>query len=180
MRSLFLPALAIVALSLTACPSNEPELGSPGGPLAEAPQGQPAELLSSVHMADPRATAQLLGGFYGLEQGAWRWTARKFSVALKPPPVAEGEGAHLELKLTLPDAVIDRQKSLTLSATANGAALGSETFSKPGDYVFAKPVPPEALTGEAVKVEFELDKALGPGESDQRELGLVAASVALK
>ncbi len=180
MRLPFLPALAIIVLSLTACPSNEPELGSPGGPLGEAPPSQPAELLSSVHMADPRATAQLLAGFYGLEQGAWRWTARKFSVALKPPPVAPGEQVHLELKLTLPEGLIDRQKSITLSAAANGVALGSETYTKPGDYVFSKPVPAEALTGEAVKVECELDKALAPSESDQRELGLVAASVALK
>ena len=38
-------------------------------------------------------------------------------------------------------------------------------------------MPPNLLAGESVKVDFALDKALPPGASDQRELGLVVSAV---
>jgi hypothetical protein len=77
--------------------------------------------------------------------------------------------------------VIARLQAVTLSARVNGADIGSETYKQPGEYTFVKAVPGAALqAGEAVKVEFELDKALPAGEADKRELGLVAVSVALK
>jgi len=180
--TLRLLALLIASLLLPGCPSNEPELAQP-------PQSETAEsaaealsegLLSSVHMGDPAATTQLLEGFYGLEQGVWRWTARKFSVALQPP-AGSGQDTQLEFKFTLPEAVIGRLKAVTITARVNGADIGSETYDQPGDQVFAKTVPANALRGDgAMKVEFELDKALPPGEADKRELGVVAISVALK
>jgi hypothetical protein len=175
-------ALPLVVLLLAGCPSNEPELATP---LSETPEGAaattPAGLLSSVHMGDPQAVPQLLEGFYGIEQGVWRWTARKFVVALQSPSGAAGQETELEFKFTLPDAVISRLGGVTLTARVQGTDLGSEPYQQPGEYIYAKPVPAGVLAdGEAVKVEFELDKALPPGEADKRELGLVAISVALK
>lgn len=175
-------ALLLAALLLPGCPSNEPELAQP--PQSETAEDAPATpaggLLSSVHMGDPAAEPQLLEGFYGLEQGVWRWTARKFVVAAQAPAGA-GQGTMLEFKFTLPDAVIGRLKAVTLTARVNGAELGSETYEQAGEHIFEKPVPATALEGDdAAKVEFELDKALPPTEADQRELGLVAISVALK
>ncbi len=35
------------------------------------------------------------------------------------------------------------------------------------------------LSGESVKVEFQLDKAWSPGGADQRELGIVANGLSL-
>jgi hypothetical protein len=131
-------------------------------------------------MGDPAAAAQLLEGFYGIEQGVWRWTAKKFVVALDAP-AAPGQDLQLEFKFTLPEAVAGRLQNVTLSARVNGADLGSETYDQAGDHLFAKPVPAAAVQdGEALKVEFELDKALPPSEADKRELGIVALSVALK
>jgi hypothetical protein len=121
----------------------------------------------------------LLEGFYGVEQGAWRWTAKKFVAALKPPPAAS-TGTQLELKFTIPEVVTSKLGPVTLTARVNGTELGSETYGRQGEQVFLKPVPASALEHDIAKIEFELDKALPPGETDQRELGLVASSIALK
>src|SRR5438477_724628 len=77
-----------------------------------------AELLSVVQMADPRGDVQLVSGFYSLEDNGWRWTAGKFSAELKPPPGAGENGAKLELKLNIPDVVVQQLGPITLSASA--------------------------------------------------------------
>lgn len=166
-------------LALAGCPSNAPDLAEPPqSESAETPQTPAGGLLSSVHMADPAAEPQLLEGFFGVEQGVWRWTARTFTVALQPPGAQD---TLLEFKFTVPDAVISRLGSVTLTARVNGVEVGSESYENTGEFVFEKPVPASALQGGgAAKVQFELDKALPPGEADQRELGVVAISVALK
>ena len=179
MRKLVLVALLAATLLFVACPKNEPELNPSAGHETATTQ-PPAELLSTVHMADPRGAVQLLEGFYDVEQGAWRWTKKAFSVALKPPPPLPDEAVTLELKLTVSEVSIQRLQTLTLSATVNGVPVGAETFDKPGDYTFTKPVPAEALDQKIAKVEFRLDKAFAAGEIETRELGLVATSVALK
>ena len=180
MRKLVLVMLLGGALIFLACPKNEPELNRPAGQETATPMPPPAELLSTVHMADPRGAVQLLAGFYDVEQGVWRWTKKVFSVALKPPPPLPDQPVTLELRLTVPEVSIRQLQTLTLSATVNGVPVGAETFDKPGDYAFTKPVPAEALDQEIAKVEFRLDNAIAAGEIETRELGLVASSVALK
>ena len=180
MRKLVLVALLAAALLFVACPKNEPELNPPTGQETATPTQPPAELLSTVHMADPRGAVQLLAGFYDVEQGTWRWTKKAFSVALKPPPPLPDETVTLELRFTVPEVSIRQLQTLTLSATVNGVPVGAETFDKPGDYTFTKPVPAEALDQKIAKVEFRLDNAIAAGEIETRELGLVATSVALK
>ena len=175
-----LVALLAAALLFVACPKNEPELNPPTGQETATPTQPPAELLSTVHMADPRGAVQLLAGFYAVEQGTWRWTKKAFSVALKPPPPLPDETVTLELRFTVPEVSIRQLQTLTLSATVNGVPVGAETFDKPGDYTFTKPVPAEALDQKIAKVEFRLDNAIAAGEIETRELGLVATSVALK
>ena len=180
MRKLVLVALLAAALLFVACPKNEPELNPPTGQETATPTQPPAELLSTVHMADPRGAVQLLAGFYDVEQGTWRWTKKAFSVALKPPPPLPDETVTLELRFTVPEVSIRQLQTLTLSATVNGVPVGAETFDKPGDYTFTKPVPAEALDQKIAKVEFRLDNAIAAGEIETRELWLVATSVALK
>jgi hypothetical protein len=36
------------------------------------------------------------------------------------------------------------------------------------------------MTGDAVRVDFELDKAIPPSEQDARELGIVVSKVGLE
>lgn len=136
------------------------------------------ELASMVQVADPRAAGQLLRGFYPVEAGGWRWTMRAFAVSL-PTPLAARQ-AVLQLKFALPEAVLKALKSVTLSAKINGVALPPQTFTQPGDQLYAQTVPPAAIKGEALTVEFELDKAFGPSDADRRELGLVVSSVGIE
>ncbi len=134
---------------------------------------------STVSMAGARFSSQLVSGFYPVEEQSWRWTARQFVVALRTPPGAAQSGATLELDLYLPSLVIDKLKTLTLSANVNGAVLAPETWSQSGKYVYKRPVPAEALTADAVQARFSLDKALPPEGQEERELGIVVMSAGL-
>ena len=137
------------------------------------------ELSTAVLVADPRAASQLLRGFYPVEAGGWRWTMRKFAVSLRSP-AAVTQAATLELKFAIPDMLMQSLKSMTLTAKVNGVALPKQTYTNPGDQLYTQTVPASALKGEALTVEFELDKAFGPSKQDQRELGLVVTSVGLE
>ena len=90
------------------------------------------------------------------------------------------KGAKLQLKLTVPSIVIERLKAISLSATVNGGVLPAETYSRPGGYLYVRDVPPAALTAEAVRIDFQLDKAIPPGGGDLRELGIIVLSVVLE
>jgi hypothetical protein len=135
-----------------------------------------------VAMNDANAASQLLKGFYGVEAGAWRWTAGKFTVLLKPPANAATKGAKLELKLTIPQPVIAKLNQVTLTAKVGDTPLPPQTFNKTGDYTYAQDVPATAFAGVSgpVRVDFWLDKAMPPTSSDLRELGIVVFSAGLE
>jgi len=144
-----------------------------------ARQDQPFEGVSSaIRVADPQAAPQLLKGWHLVEEDRWRWTERKFSLALKIP--ATGKPATLELKFSLPEAVLSRLGPVTLAATINGVPLPKETYTQSGDQTYTRAVAGEALTGAIARLDFELDKALPPNDVDKRELGLVVSTVALR
>jgi hypothetical protein len=174
MSRALLPACALLAVVFAGCPRNEP-----GVPVEEGDSGRPAQLLSNVNVADPQAEPQLLRGFHGLEQQAWRWTERKFSVMLQPPP--PGQPVVLNLNFTLPGVVADTVGPIAITARVNGQDIGTHSFAKPGEnQQFEVPVPDGLLTAQPAEVEFELDKAMPPGERDPRELGIVVFSIAFQ
>jgi hypothetical protein len=170
MRTKILLAALAACLVLTGCRSRKKVQ-------VQATEEEAPQLASTVHTADPRVAAQLLSGFYGIEDNAWRWSAGKFTVLLRPPRTSAQKGAMLVLKFALPEPIIGPLKSVSLSATVNGTALPAETYNKAGEYTYQRDVPPNLMAGEAVKVEFAMDKALPPSSSDQRELGLVVSVV---
>lgn len=139
-------------------------------PVQETDNGMLATMVSA---ADPRAETQFVKGFYPVENGAWRWTSRQFTMILRPPKLASEKGARLVLKFSIPDLVIEKLHSMTLSAALNGVAIAPQEYTKPGELTYARDVPASALAGDAVKVEFTLDKALPPSPVDQRELGVI-------
>jgi hypothetical protein len=114
-----------------------------------------------------------------VEANAWRWTMQRFSVNLHPPARSAQQGAVLEFHLTVPPPTIEKLGSITLAASIGGAALAPETYSKAGEYTYRRDVPATALGGDSARIDFQLDKAVPPGEVDKRELGVVASSVAL-
>ena len=166
-RNALLLSLAALAVGTAGCRKHGAE--------AEEPYSmQPA-----VRMSDPRAQMQLVSGFYGMEQGAWRWTKQRFSALLRPPAGAAQKGATLTLRLSVPDVVISRLQSVTLTGSVNGQALPPETYDHAGPYAYTRDVPAELLGGESAKVEFQLDKVMPPAPPDLRELGVVVLSLAL-
>jgi hypothetical protein len=165
--------LLILAVALsTAC--KERKVGS------RAADEEPPRMASVLSMGDPKAEPQLVTGFYGVENGAWRWVGKQFAVNLLPPFGSAQKGGKLTVKLTVPPVVIEKNKSVSLSATVGNAPLAPETYTTPGDYVFVRDVPASALIGDAVRVDFVLDKAMPPAPPDIRELGLIVLSVGLE
>ena len=138
-----------------------------------------AALASVVHTGDPKTGNQLVNGFYGIEDNAWRWSAQKFSVSLRPPLGSAQRGAILELAFTVPQTSIDQLKTVTLSASMGGESLPPETYNHAGTFTYRQEVAAKLLTVPAVRVDFQLDKAMKPGGADQRDLGLVVLSAGL-
>jgi hypothetical protein len=172
MRKL-LPAALTMALLAAISACKHPTVHSTDT-IEEAPH-----LASTVQMGDRTMANQLASGFYGIESNAWRWTMQKFAVDLRPPAHAAQKGAVLELHLSVPPASIQKLGSIALSAAIGGIALAPETYSKAGQYTYRRDVPANVLIGDSVRIEFQLDKAVPPGDVDKRELGVVAVSVGL-
>jgi len=112
------------------------------------------------------AGSQLVSGWHGLENGAWRWTERQFSLVVAPG------GQRVSLKVRAPE---DLAFPLVLTARSGGVEIGRHEIVRAGDYECAQ-VAPE---GAEVLVEFEVDRAAGPSVEDGRERGLVVRGVEL-
>lgn len=134
-------------------------------------------LASVVATADPQVAKQLTGGFYGVEQNSWRWTAGRFSVLLRPPRTALTNGAILQLKFAIPEVALSKLKGVSLSAYVNGTALPPESYTQAGQYTYSRDVPATLLAGDVTKVNFTLDKTIPPSAADHRELGVVVSLV---
>jgi hypothetical protein len=146
----------------------------------QATEEETPRMASTVSMGDPRSASQLVSGFHTIEQNSWRWTARQFTVVLRPPLGAAQKGAALKMRLTVPDPVIAQLKTVSLAASVNGHPLPPETYAKPGQYTYARDVAASFFAGESTKIEFQLDRAMAPANGDVRELGIVAQSIGLE
>jgi hypothetical protein len=57
-----------------------------------------------------------------------------------------------------------------------GTPVGKKTYTSSGEATFATDVPASLLKGDAVVVEYAMDRFLPAGAVDARELGLVFLS----
>ena len=167
------PGFLLALCLLSGCRRGLPDLSS----LTEEEATPP--LAAEIRVADARASSQLISGWHAVEHNAWRWTARKFSVVLRPPIGAVKGGAVLTLKFTLPEPVVARLKTITLAASIGDTQLKPQTYSRPGEFAYARDVPARLLSGHSVRIDFTLDKALPPGR-DLRELGVIADRLRLE
>jgi hypothetical protein len=138
------------------------------------------KMLSVLNMGDPKIEPQLVKGFHGIEASAWRWTEKQFTVALRPPFGSVQKGAKLSVHLTVPPVTIEKLKNVALLATAGGSALPAETYTTAGDYFYVREIPASLLTGDSLRVDFQLDKAIAPSGADMRELGIIVLNVGLE
>jgi hypothetical protein len=140
-----------------------------GGP--PAPGAEPK--LSYLNLGDVRSKAQLGSGWYGIEDGGWRWMSKQADAVLRVPAEA---APVFEMQLFFPPGFMQRAGGpVTVSVMLDGRLLTRETYLQPGGYRLAKSVPRDQLTAPAVRVTFQLNRAMPPGASDQRELGAVVS-----
>lgn len=135
---------------------------------------------SVIHMADRTVERQLLWGFHNVEGNRWRWTAREFSVLLRPPQNAEKKGARLMLEFYLPQSHLDTLGPVTVFAKADGTPLEEQTFSKEGAYKYSRYIPPDLLATTILPVQFRWSRAMQPSPTEGRELGAVVTQVGLE
>jgi hypothetical protein len=116
-----------------------------------------------------------LDGFYAPEPGGWRWTKRQFAVIF-----AASGAARLVLQVYVPDVSIQKLGRVTLAARLGDHGLAPQTFRQPGQYTFERDVPAAWMKPGGNRFDFSVDKALPPSAADERELGIVVASVGLE
>jgi hypothetical protein len=165
-------AAAVLALMGVACSGKHSPVT-----VQNEEESAPATL-AVVRMNDAKAAPQLLTGFYALENNSWRWTAGKFSILLRTPLAAAQRGGTLTFSLSIPDVLIQRLKTVTLTGSINGMALKTVTYDKAGPNVFTADISPALLAADTVTIEFALDKTIPP-DVDKRALGIVATSIGL-
>jgi hypothetical protein len=81
------------------------------------------------------------------------------------------EPARLRLHFQLHEAVLGQGAPISLRATVDGTHLAPNVFSTAGWHEYTGEL--DSLAPGQVRVDFELDRALGPTGTDLRELGLL-------
>jgi hypothetical protein len=112
------------------------------------------------------ANLELLHGWHESEDTGWRWTERVFAARLHG-------GRTLTMRFYIAEESMRRLGRLTLSATANGRALEPAVYDTAGPATYVRELD---APGE-VTLEFTLDQALEPEESDSRQRGLIVAAI---
>ena len=133
----------------------------------------PPPEMSELNLGDVRSKAQLVSGWYGIEEGGWRWMSKQAEAVLRVPTET---APVFEMQLFFPPDFMQRTGgAVTVSVRLDGRLLTRETYLHPGGYRLEKSVPREQLTGPDARVTFQLDRAMPPSASDQRELGAVVS-----
>jgi hypothetical protein len=136
-------------------------------------------LASTIYAGDPNVAAHFAKGFYNVEENAWRWTGKEFAVDLSAPLHSDQKGAQLVMKLAVPEPVIQQLNSVQLSAAIEGYKMEPQVYTKAGQYTFTRDVPADKLQSDVVRIDFALDHALPPSQSDIRQLGIIVSEVGL-
>jgi hypothetical protein len=111
----------------------------------------------------PSLTVRLLDGWYAVEDNAFRWTSKHFSLEVTLP-----DGAHeFALAFFLPDAAYS-SGPVKISCAVSGHDAGSITCASADAKEFRGRFPFEALS---YRLDFTVESLFRPS-SDQRELGI--------
>jgi hypothetical protein len=155
---------------------SKPKDAPPAIPLVSTAE---TPLYAYAQTNDLRVAPQFTKGWYGVEDGAWRWMSKESETVLKNPQTYP---AQFEVRLALPKGTVATVGGpVTLSVLINGKALGEETYSKDGGYIFQKTVAPGVLGPEPVKVTLRVNKVKAPVPGgDIRELGAIIEGLGFK
>jgi hypothetical protein len=111
-------------------------------------------------------------GFYVLESGGWRWTAREFSLTFP----GSREAKNITLRVNVPEAEIQKVGAITMSIRVGEHVLAPETFSRAGDFSVTRSLE----QGWGNRFDFSVDKTLSPTAADNRELGIIFVGARLE
>ncbi len=142
------------------------------------------ELTETIHSSfirtnDPRS-ASLIDGFHQIEENSWRWSKRNFSFTMQRPKLPNNlHRVELVVSLHIPEVVIQRLGSLTLTAYLQNRSLGSATYTQAGAHSYSQIIEEKAMNAGPNRFRFTLDKALPPTTTDARELGVIVTSASL-
>jgi len=135
----------------------------------------PTPALSYLHLGDVRTRAQLLSGWYTIEDGAWRWMSNQAEATLRPLP---NQSQRFELQLFFPPDFMDRAGTpVTVSVKLNGKPFTSAFYYEPGGQTVSDLVPPELLTQPVTHVTIRITPSIRPTAKDQRTLGAVVQAL---
>jgi hypothetical protein len=130
------------------------------------PQGDArAYILAKSRMA---VVVRLLEGWHQMEVENWRWTARRFSVEVAIEMALDN--ARLWFAFHVPDSVLAAHSRVKLRARVGGRELPQAVYESKGNHEYKAAI--GQLPAGLVRVDFELEHALGPNSSDLRELGV--------
>ena len=116
-----------------------------------------------------RPTVDLLHGWHGIEGGSWRWTERRFAVAIDP-----AAPARITLNVAVPELLIDPLGPITLRALAHGEDIVLDCYDKTGRFELIADVP-----AGTSRVDFETDKWLAPDSRDGRERAIIVSAISV-
>jgi hypothetical protein len=129
--------------------------------------------LSYLNLGDIRSKAQLGSGWYGVEDGGWRWMSQQAEAVLRTPALA---APVFEMQLFFPPDFMARAGGpVTVSVLLDGRPFARETYLQPGGYRLAQAVSRGRFTAPTVRVAIQLSRAIPPSASDRRELGAVVS-----
>jgi len=173
-RTLVFPFLLAAILAASAC-SRPKDAESPAAPVTTPF----TPLYSYAQTNDLRIAPQLTKGWYGVEDGAWRWMAKESEGSLKNPGVFP---AQFEVRLTVPKSIMDTVGApITFTVLLDGKPLGEEVYKHAGAFVLDKTVPPGMLSPGPVQVTLRVSKAKPPVPGgDIRELGAIIEGFGFK
>ena len=136
---------------------------------ATAPVSDPS--LSYLHVGDLRARPQLLGRWYSIEDGGWRWMGKQAQAVLRTP---QESPVDFELRLYFPEDHMKRAGGpVTVSVLLGNGLLVEKTYHEPGGYTIRQPVMTASLSQPATRVAVRLNRAVPPTGEEERELGAV-------
>lgn len=132
-------------------------------------------LRSFVRMADPEAPRHFLGGVSPtLEAGSWRWTGKRPELRLF---VRSEAAARLRVEFAVAEDTFRATGPVRVAFVVNGTRAGEQSYSRPGQYTFEKPLPAGLLRPGAINtLAIEVDKVwISPADGEALGLILLAA-----
>ena len=117
----------------------------------------------------PELHVRPLDGWHEIENDAWRWTDRHFSLEATLPE--EPPAREFALKLIAPEAVLSAGQ-IVIHCHVGAIPAGKLTCCEPGEIELRGTFPERNNRGERLKLEFAVDSGFSP-QGDLRNLGIV-------